>query len=246
MRTLIFTIAQNGYATAFLPCIASQRAYAKRLGAQFVAITKPARVSNTALSAWLKIPVMLHALEAGYDWVVYIDADCEVKRDAPDFREDLAGQPGNVFMAEGRSGRINSGVMIARRSDESIGFYRQVLSSVTQPVPEEDRASLKYENGNVIFVNRTRGGVDPLDVRWNNTNEPDLDDFIRHYTGRLRPLLKRSPWREAQYQILKRVGSRQLLKFQRQPERRDDEFLASLDEVESAAQAAFPALVAAR
>ncbi|KEP72305.1 hypothetical protein HR12_47155 [Microbacterium sp. SUBG005] len=96
MRTLIFTIAQNGYATAFLPCIASQRAYAKRLDAQFVAITKPARVSNTALSAWLKIPVMLHALEAGYDWVIYIDADCEVRRDAPDFRRKSSWSHGGM------------------------------------------------------------------------------------------------------------------------------------------------------
>ncbi|KEP72882.1 hypothetical protein HR12_36210 [Microbacterium sp. SUBG005] len=153
---------------------------------------------------------------------------------------------GDVFMAEGRSGRVNSGVMIARRSVQSIEFFRRVLDSVTEPVPEEDRASLKYENGNVIYVNRVHGGVSPLEARWNNTNEPELDDYIRHYTGRLRPLLKRSPWREAQYQLLKRVGARQLLKFQRQPERRDDEFLTALDEVESAARAAFPALAVAR
>ncbi|RFA22535.1 putative nucleotide-diphospho-sugar transferase [Subtercola boreus] len=244
MRTLIYTIAQNGYDTAFLSCIASQRAYAKRLGAEYVSVNKPKRIEDTALSAWLKIPLMINALESGYDWVVYIDADCEVKSTAPDFRHELADLEDDVFMALGRSGRLNSGVMMARRSDRSVAFFRRVLDSMTESIPGEDRLTLKYENGNVIFVARTSGGVAVIPSVWNNTIDPELSDNVRHYTGNLRPLLKRSLFREVQYQVLKRVGARQLSKFQSQPESRDSDFAQALKRVENASVAAFPTLTA--
>lgn len=226
-----------------MPCIASQRAYARKIGARFVLINKPARVSDTALSAWLKVPVMLHALQSGYDWVAYIDADCEIRRDAPDFRAKLQDNQGDVFMATGSSGRINSGVMIARGSRNGVLFFERVLDSMTAKIPAEDRASLKYENGNVIYVNRVHGGVTILDSRWNNTHDPDLDDYVRHYTGKLRPLLKRAPLRELQYQFMKRVASRQLLKFRSQPEQRDTDFRSALQAIESVSRQAFPWLV---
>ncbi len=239
---LIFTIAQNGYDTAFLQCIASQRGYARRIGATYVCVTKPRQVSDTAISAWLKIPLVLNALRSGYEWVMYIDADCEVATRAPDFRADLSGKEGDVFMARGRSGRINSGVIIARRTDTAVRFISSVMDSITEPVPPEDRQSLKYENGNVIFVDRTQGGVSQIDLRWNNTFDPSLVDYVRHYTGAMRPLLKRILWREAQYQLLRRFRARQLTKFQSQPESRGVGFVEALRAAEFEASEAHPEL----
>lgn len=244
MKTLVYTIAQNGYATAFLPCIASQRAYAKRIGADYVVITKPRRVTNTALSAWLKIPIMQRALKAGYDWVVYIDADCEVKSNAPNITEFFATEKEEILMAVGRTGRVNSGVIFARNGNKSRDFLDQVMQSATQSIPEEDRASLKYENGNVIYVHRVNGGVGVIGPEWNNASDPEMDDYIRHYTGKMRSLLRRSLWREIQFQTLRRVSWRQFVKFQRQPERRELEFVKELNQLADNVQQEYPALVA--
>jgi hypothetical protein len=246
MKTLVFTIAQNGYGTAFLSCIASQRAYAKRIGADYVSVTKPRRIPAAALSAWLKVPLMLHALESGYDWVAYIDADCEVKPDAPDFRNELGSSPKQVFMALGRSGRVNSGVMIARRGPESTSYFARVLASATENIPADDRANLKYENGNVIYVTNLTDAVATLPAEWNNSLDPDLADYIRHYTGPMRARLTRSLPRELQYRIVKFVQSRRLATFARQPESRSDAFVADLQRIEEAAVSAFPRLRAAR
>lgn len=242
MSALIYTIAQNGYGTAFLQCIASQRQYARSLGAEFVVVDRPRRVHDTALSAWLKVPLMLQALESGYDWVGYIDADCEVRAGAPDFREALVPVSGDVFMAHGRSGRINSGVMFAKNSNESLEFFSRVLGSITTVIPAEDRASLKYENGNVIHIERLHGGVTVMDRVWNNTYEPELVDHVRHYTGALRPLLRRPFLREVQYQVLRRVSSRQLRKFQSQPERREAVFAEQLSTLAQESVRALPRL----
>ncbi|AZS35899.1 hypothetical protein CVS47_00497 [Microbacterium lemovicicum] len=227
MSGLIFTIAQNGYDTAFLQCIASQRAYARRIGVEYVAVTRPSRVEDTALSAWLKLPLAQAGLESGYDWVMYIDADCEVSGLAPDFREGRDPN-GSVFMADGRSGRVNSGVIMCRNTEAARTFLNLVIDSATSVVPPEDRLHLKYENGNVIFVDRVHGGVSPLSQEWNNASDPDLADFVRHYTGDMRPMLKRTPWRELQYRVLKRFRSRQLSKFQSQPESRGEGFVTAL------------------
>jgi len=242
MSALIFTIAQNGYGTAFLQCIASQREYSRTLGAEFVVVNRPSRVHDTALSAWLKIPLMLQALESGYDWVAYIDADCEVRVGAPDFRESLEPVSGDVFMAHGRSGRVNSGVMFAKNSHGSRQFFSRVLESITTSIPAEDRASLKYENGNVIHVERVHGGVTVMDQAWNNTYEPELADHVRHYTGVLRPLLRRPFFREVQYQVLRRLGSRQLRKFQSQPARREVAFAEQLSSLALESVRALPGL----
>jgi hypothetical protein len=242
MKTLIYTIAQNGYGTAFLPCIASQRAYAKRIGAEYVSVTKPSRISAPSLSAWLKVPLLLHALESGYDWVAYIDADCEVKPDAPDFRQVLAGSDKQVFMAHGRSGRVNSGVILARRGGGAEKYFTRVLESLTEKIPAEDRQYLKYENGNIIYVTKTSDAVEVLPTEWNNSIDPDLKDHIRHYTGPMRARLKRSLPRELQYRLIKFVFSRQLAKFTSQPESRDDAFADELRRIEGESVKAFPAL----
>jgi len=243
MSTLIFTIAQNGYSTAFLQCIKSQRKYAQDLGANFVAITEPKRVPDTSLSAWLKIPILLHALESGYDWVGYIDADCQVQKRAIDFREHLNEVGPGIFMAYGRSGRVNSGVIFARKSAEAIGFLHKVLSTITQPIPAEDRASLKYENGNVIYVQRNWGGVQILDPRWNNATDSAMQDYIRHYTGQMRSTLRRPLWRELQFQFLRRTRNRQFIKFKSQPEQREQSFLSNLQALELQVRKMYPTLV---
>ncbi|MFB6489521.1 hypothetical protein P2A57_23150, partial [Xanthomonas perforans] len=185
MSTLIFTIAQNGYDVAYGRCLESHRAYADDLGATYVAVTEPKRQPDTAVSAWLKVPLLLDAIRSGYSRVAFIDADAEVKPGTPNFDSSFtAGRP--LGMALGRSGRLNSGVIFARQSPETVSFLERVMSSMLEEIPDEARAHLKYENGNVIYVDARLGGVERIDLIWNNTWDPGLDDHSRHYTEPLR------------------------------------------------------------
>lgn len=226
MKSLIFTIAQNGYGFAYSRCIASQAAYAKAIGAEFVVVNKPMRVAESALSAWLKIPLLKSALNAGWDSVAYIDADCEVKGGAPHFSLPLQ-QSGssNVHMALGRSGRVNSGVMLAQPTESSIGFLERVMQSITEAIPDDDRRDLKFENGNVIYVNRILEPVGPLATEWNNTFDPDLPDFIRHYTGVLRAEYRQS----AAFSLTNKILRKTVFRQPPQPPSRDDAFVSRLE-----------------
>lgn len=228
MSALIFTIAQNGYDKIWARCIDSQRRYAEKIGAKYVVVKEPRVIRVPALSAWLKVPLMKEGLNAGHEWVAYIDADCEIKADAPDFREAIdVVADSSVYMANGRSGRLNSGVMFARSTSTSHKFYQRVLDSVTEEIPETARAGLKYENGNIIYCAEGFEGLSVLDQRWNNSVDPDLADYVRHYTGPLRNLYELTPSVKWYSTFMKKVVARPT----RQPERRDADFKAKLGEL---------------
>lgn len=225
MTSLVYTIAQNGYGRAFTRCIRSQERYADRINARFAVIKKPAFVPHPALSAWLKVPVMAHALEEGFSHVAYIDADCEVRDDAPDFTSEFSSRSERVLMANGRSGRLNSGVMFAQGSPEASHFFTSVRSSLTEKISDEARANLKYENGNIIHVANEIGGVGILEKKWNNTDEVGLHDHIRHFSGPMAAEYRRSLMDEMFYRMIKKTISRR----PPQPVQREADFDQALD-----------------
>lgn len=237
MSALIFTVGQNGYDVAYRSCISSHERYAERIGARYVAVTEPRRMPDTAISAWLKIPLMVRALRSGYDHVAFIDADAEVRSTTPDFRDALP-QEASVGMALGRSGRFNSGVMLARNGDSALAFFERVEASILEEVPDEARANLKYENGNVIYVADQMGGVATLDPRWNNTADPSLDDYVRHYTGPLRSTYRRKLVDEIRF----RAARARVVRPTSQPATRTPEFLVALRDASQDAQRRYPSL----
>ncbi|MBS3180070.1 MULTISPECIES: hypothetical protein [unclassified Pseudoclavibacter] len=239
MSTLIFTIAQNGYGVAYQDCIDSQRRYAARIGANYAAVTEPKQVAEIALSAWLKVPLILGALRAGYDYVAFIDADARVAEDAPDFRTETLQQE-SVGMALGRSGRVNSGVIFTKRDEASLAYFERIMASLEEEIPAEDRQNLKYENGNLIYVTKLLGGVETLDLKWNNTSDVDLKDHIRHYTGPLRDTYRRSLSANLKYRLA-RIGLR---KATPQPAQRSASFVNKLQAEVQAAEERYPKLVA--
>lgn len=238
MTALVFTVAQNGYAGAYADCLRSQRAYADRIGATYVAVTRPWRVPQPALAAWLKMPLLAGALDGGYEWVAFIDSDARVREDAPDYRT-VGGRPGHVHMARGRSGRLNSGVVFAQRGGGSRQFMSALLGSITEDVPEDDRRHLKYENGNVIRVARETGMVEELPLSWNNTHDPELHDHIRHFTGPLRAEHTRSALSERVFRFRRSLVSTP----SSQPVRRDEGFRSDLDALTVHCQRRDPRLV---
>lgn len=179
-KVLVFSIAMNGYGWAWRSCIRSHRKYAERWGFDYACVDLPWTVC-AAEAAWLKVSLIIRALEGGaYRWVLFLDADALVRSHCPDFRR--VATPGrDVYLAHGHSGRVNSGVIMVRHSDESLRFFREIVSDCEGPVAGEDAAP--YENGHVIKHGKAHPLVGLVERRWNNTAEPDLDDYIRHFTG---------------------------------------------------------------
>jgi hypothetical protein len=226
MSTLIFTVAQNGYGVGYAKCLASHARYAQRLGATYVAVTRPYRVAEPALCAWLKISLLLQALRAGHDWVAFVDADCMIRECAPDFRIACTSSR-SVYMAKGRSDRINSGVIFARGDAKAVLFFQQVMQSLTANIPAEARLNLKYENGNVIYCASLGPFVEVIPHVWNNTFEPTLDDHFRHFTGPMRDEYRRSWPAKLAFRIARSLAARPTS----QPEARDAQFVARLEAI---------------
>ena len=237
MATLIFTVAQNGYGIGYSKCLRSHATYAAKHDASYVAVVRPFRVKEPALSAWLKIPLMLHALKAGYEWVAFVDADCLIRSTAPDFRS-IETASKSVYMALGRSERVNSGVMFAK-GPAGADFFGAVLDSLTTEIPAADRQQLKYENGNVIYCAQHRSDVQTIDHRWNNTFDPQLDDHFRHYTGPMRDEYQRSVANALAFRVARSLAATPTA----QPVTRDAAFVARLQELTEQCCRIYPAFV---
>jgi hypothetical protein len=183
---LLFSIATGGYERLFEHCILSHEAYCRRCDYAYIVVDRPPRRLRPAEAAWLKIPLIQSALAAGYQWVGFIDADCEIRSHAPCFSShpDLSNGSKSVFLAPGRSGRLNSGLMLVRNSRASADFFQSVMSHAEQDVPDEDKAP--YENGHVIFFGKNNPHIGLLrhDL-WNNNSTLDDRSYIQHYSGRV-------------------------------------------------------------
>jgi hypothetical protein len=164
--------------------------------------------------------------------VLFVDADCLIQPGAPPL-DPLEEVETPILMALGRSGRLNSGVIFARCSDTSVAFFGEVMQSITQPIRAEDRAQLKYENGNIIHCARRLGGVGELDPKWNNTSDPELADYVRHFTGPMRPLHTPPPLASVVSSAIGRLAGR--TRPGPQPESRPTDFRHQLDRLATAA-----------
>gem|GEM_PF-2793016 len=225
MSRLVFSVGLNGYHVGYRTCIETQREYARRIGADYYIATKPF-VRYPALAAWLKLTFMSANLIQGYEEVAYIDADCLVRPHAPDFSETMVAT-GSIFMAKGRSGRLNSGVIFARSSSESKLFLDRVLASATESIPLEARANLRFENGNIIYVDEKYGGVTEIDQVWNNSSIPEMDDYIRHFTGPMKAEFRAPITDQIQYRLLKSI----LPRPKKAPQRRSQQFVDALNDL---------------
>ncbi|ANL43088.1 UNVERIFIED_ORG: hypothetical protein M2312_002945 [Rhizobium esperanzae] len=181
MKPLVISLGFNGYQWIYARNVETQRAYCVRHGFDYVMVSRP-RFSNMLMEcAWLKIPLITAALEAGRPWVLFLDSDVEVKVSAPSFLSNETGSS-DLYLANGFSGRVNSGVIIARRSERVVSLFSEMYSNAMKPIPAEDDVGWG-ENGHVIHYTKRYNGLQILDARWNNNFSPTLDDYFRHYSA---------------------------------------------------------------
>jgi hypothetical protein len=183
-KALVFTIALNGYNIAYRKNISSQKGYAAKYGFDYVAVTRPALSSLFMECAWLKLILILSALESGYEWVFFVDSDAEIKKICPDFRSlDTAEK--YIYMAHGFSGRVNSGVIIVKNNLLSKKFLIDTLNGFDKVIPPEDGCGWG-ENGHVNHFSKLIDSLFVIPGLWNNTHDLELIDYVRHYTGPMR------------------------------------------------------------
>lgn len=178
-KFLIITLAMNGYQWAYRSHIKTHSDYAKRIGANHVAVSRPRFTLLGIECCWLKLHILKDALIAGYDDVLILDADAWVNDTCPDIRNnEEAGK--FIYMAKGYSHRFNSGVLWVKKSKASIEFISTVIDSRLEILPIEDDVGWG-ENGHIIHFAKRSDLVTELDVKWNNTYKSDIVDYIRHY-----------------------------------------------------------------
>ena len=181
---LVFSIALEGYSSLFRDCINSQRRYCLNFGFKYILVDKAPRSLKPAEAAWLKIFLLHASLDSSYKWIAFIDADCEIRHHAPSFVKKLeqfqADQ--NIFMAEGFSGRINSGVIFLKNSKEAKNYLESVIINGDKEVPDEDKAL--YENGHMIYYGKNNPNIKIINYeKWNNNRVFNERSYIQHYSG---------------------------------------------------------------
>jgi len=179
-NVIVFSIALNGYQWRYKSLLASHDNYAKGNGYQYVAVTQPAISLLGVEVAWLKVKLILEAMNAGYDWVVFFDADTRVAEYTPPIHE-LADINKHLYACKGYSGRLNSGVLIIENNQYTYHLFLIIFNNATSPVPKEDDVGWG-ENGHIIHYTKQCNFLAFIDKRWNNNHNPTLNDYIRHYS----------------------------------------------------------------
>lgn len=178
---LILSMATQGYKHLYHSNLSSHQRYADKHGYRYLCITKPHINRLGGEIVWLKLYALLTALEAGYQWVMFVDADAYIQADTP-LLESLEDNEHCIFMALGYSGRVNSGVMIFQNKAASKTFLKQIIARREQPLNAKDDVGWG-ENGHVIQQSRNEPYLRIIDQRWNNNVNPELNDYIRHYSA---------------------------------------------------------------
>lgn len=177
-KTLVLSLALNGYQWTYRKQLKTHKEYAKRQGYVYQAVTSPYFSSLGAECCWLKLTIIRAALLTGYERVLFVDADASINGDCPTLN-DVITQDKFIYMAKGYSGRFNSGVLLITNNADAIDWLDRVIASRGQPVKAENSVGWG-ENGHVIELSKGIDFIKELDKKWNNTSDVMLDDFIRH------------------------------------------------------------------
>ncbi len=99
-KVLLLSLANQGYQFLYHSNLRSHQEYAERYEYDYQCLSRPVFSSLGAEVVWLKLYALRSALDKGYDWVVFIDADALMRRSAPAI-SGVHGAGGLVYMARG-------------------------------------------------------------------------------------------------------------------------------------------------
>ena len=177
-KTLVLSIALNGYQWMYKKELDTHKKYAQKQGYSHQAVTRPYVSALGVECCWLKLTLMRTALLSGYDTVLFLDADTVVNASCPALSSVLENEK-HIYMAKGYSKRFNSGVLIAQNNELTTSWISRVIDSRFNTVQKENDVGWG-ENGHVIELSKDVNFIKELDQKWNNTFDHHLDDYIRH------------------------------------------------------------------
>ena len=177
--TLVFSIALNGYQYLYHNYLQSHKRFALRHGYAYELVKRPYITQLGVECCWLKLTLLLSALEKGFKYVMFIDADAYVHSNAPKLTSELFEQA-NVLMARSYSGRYNSGVIMVKNHYRSRHWLNKVICSKDSAIASENSVGWG-ENGHIIEHSKQGSCVGELAVKWNNTYIVNLPAYITHF-----------------------------------------------------------------
>lgn len=181
-RVLVFSLGQGGYDVAFASAVESQREYCERHGYTYVCVAQDGSPALGRENIWLKTLLLYGALLKN-DYVLYLDTDVGIQPGCPPIHLAVSSER-PIGVVAGHSGRVNAGVIFGYRNPLSLDFFAKWVASLGKPI--SGRHDVGWgENGHLIRLVEEYNII-PIDTRWNNTYDPDLLDYMRHYTGPLR------------------------------------------------------------
>lgn len=199
-KVLIFSIALNGYQWLYKDCIASHKRYAVRHGYIYQVVTRPYATSIGVECCWLKLTLMIEALNNGYEAVLFVDADAYIQTKTPKVSTVMLPNK-YLYLAKSYSGRFNSGVMLIKNHRKARQLLNRIITARHQPLSAENDVGWG-ENGHIIEYTKHCKFVSTLNHSWNNTYDLYLNDYIRHFSfGPLRTSL----WLNLSHKLLARL-----------------------------------------
>ena len=179
-KVFVFSIALNGYQWRYRSCINSHRAYCQKHGFDYTVITRPTFTRLGAECCWLKLYLIEAALNSGHQRVLFLDADAYVQPQCPDITQIEAAEK-DLYLANGFSGELNSGVMYFRNTPQVRQWLQRLLANSTTAVAETSLVGWG-ENAHVIHFAKGYEGLKVITSQWNNTFDENADDYIRHFS----------------------------------------------------------------
>lgn len=187
MKVTVLCIATNGYDEKWKPCIESQRNYCEKWGFSYFLITE---FNEEVHSKWFKLFKVQELLKEN-DVVILLDCDIYILEKSPNILEQLTPAK-SVYIANGISGRPNSGVMIFENDDFANKFLEDVLADRNRPVSKDHFVTDEGENGHIIKWCKVHSEiVRTLSRKWNNTLRHIFfifprPHYFRHYTNKMK------------------------------------------------------------
>jgi hypothetical protein len=162
-KTLVLSIALNGYQWMYSKELGTHKKYAQKQGYRHQAVTRPYISALGVECCWLKLTLMRTALLSGYDTVIFLDADTVVNADCPPLSSVLENKK-HIYMAKGYSKRFNSGVLIAKNNKHTISWISRVIDSRFRTVQEGNDVGWG-ENGHIIELSKGVTFIKELDQK---------------------------------------------------------------------------------
>lgn len=187
MKTLVFTVALNGYDSKWKTCIDSHKEYCSRMGYTHRLIDN---VDDSVIDLhpkWRKIEYMKRFIEKkDFDVVALFDADLFVRDTCPSFGKFVKNSDAHIFCVMGCSNRPNSGMVVAKSTKPSLQFFTTMLKNRNFPVEKEHFVTNEGENGHFISLYSQQTNIfEILPNCWNNNKSINNTDYIRHFCGHI-------------------------------------------------------------